>query len=194
MSNQHDKILIIDFGSASDPIDRPPRATPVCLLKFIRTTSQTNSSATYGAKGIILSGGPSSVTEGDTPRAPQAVFELAYRFWAFATACKPWPNNSAAKWKLPSTGQTTRIWFAKIRARGHTKLFDGIQDETNEHGHGLLNVWMSHGDSVSRPARGFHADGRNRRLPNRRYGRRSASFLRVQFTRSHAHDSKAKRF
>lgn len=72
----HQKILILDFGSqVTQLIARRVREAKVfCEIHpydvsedFIRN---------YGAKGIILSGGPNSVTEGDTPRAPKIVFEL----------------------------------------------------------------------------------------------------------------------
>jgi len=72
----HSKILILDFGSqVTQLIARRVREAGVFSEvhpydvsdEFIRES---------GAAGIILSGGPSSVTEGDTPRAPQAVFEL----------------------------------------------------------------------------------------------------------------------
>ena len=57
---------------------------------------------------------------------------------------------------MPSTGtpsdQTT---YAEIRAHGHSKLLEGIEDRVNAEGHGLLDVWMSHGDRVSALPEGF---------------------------------------
>ena len=76
----HSRILILDFGSqVTQLIARRVREAGVFSEvhpydvsdEFIREYAQDGS-----LRGIILSGGPNSVTEGDTPRAPQAVFEL----------------------------------------------------------------------------------------------------------------------
>ena len=76
MSNHHDKILIIDFGSqVTQLIARRVRDAGV-FAEIYPYDVTPEFVANYGAKGIILSGGPNSVTEGDTPRAPQIVFEL----------------------------------------------------------------------------------------------------------------------
>ena len=52
-------------------------------------------------------------------------------------------------------GHTREFGYAEVRARGHTRLLDGIEDRRNEEGHGLLNVWMSHGDKVVAMPPGF---------------------------------------
>jgi GMP synthase-like glutamine amidotransferase len=97
MTMSHQKILILDFGSqVTQLIARRVREAKVfCEIhpydvseEFIRN---------YGAKGIILSGGPSSVTEGDTPRAPKSCSNWAFRCSASATACRPWRSSWAAR-------------------------------------------------------------------------------------------------
>ena len=76
---------------------------------------------------------------------PSSVLEC--RCWASATACRPWRSNWAERSRA---GHTREFGHAEVRARGHTRLLKGIEDRRNEEGHGLLNVWMSHGDTVSR--------------------------------------------
>ena len=71
----HSKILILDFGSPSNAIDRSPRARFWRFSEVYPYDVSDEFIRNYGAAGIILSGGPSGVTEGDTPRAPLAVFD-----------------------------------------------------------------------------------------------------------------------
>src|SRR5512143_1835571 len=117
----HCRILILDFGAQyTQLIARRLRETHVyCEIHpydvdpaFIRA---------FAPNGIVLSGGPNSVTEGDTPRAPDLVWTLG----------------------------------AAVRARGHSALVRGIEDRRNAAGHGLLDVWMSHGDKVTALPPGF---------------------------------------
>ena len=50
---------------------------------------------------------------------------------------------------------TREFGYAEVRARGHTRLFDGIEDFRTAEGHGMLKVWMSHGDKVTELPPGF---------------------------------------
>jgi GMP synthase (glutamine-hydrolysing) len=102
--------------------------------------------------GIILSGGPSSVTEGDAPRAPQVVFELGVPVLGI---CYGMQTMAAQLGGEVEVGLVREFGYAEIRARGHSKLFRDIQDRNNEAGHGLLDVWMSHGDKVTLMPPGF---------------------------------------
>src|SRR5471030_996846 len=87
----HSKILILDFGSqVTQLIARRVRDSGVFSEVFPYDVSD-EFVRNYGAAGVILSGSHSSTLEGDAPRAPDAVFELACRCWASATACRPWP-------------------------------------------------------------------------------------------------------
>ena len=67
--------------------------------------------------------------------------------------------------------------YAEVRARGHTALLDGINDFVTDEGHGMLKVWMSHGDKVLEMPPGFKLMGSTRQLPDRRHGRRRAPLL-----------------
>ena len=148
----HQKILILDFGSQySQLIARCVRESHVyCELhpfdvgdEFIRD---------FKPAGIILSGGPNSVTEGDAPRAPQAVFELGVPVLGI---CYGMQTMAAQLGGEVEIGLVREFGYAEIRVRGHSKLFRDIQDRNNEAGHGLLDVWMSHGDKVTLLPPGF---------------------------------------
>jgi GMP synthase (glutamine-hydrolysing) len=92
------------------------------------------------------------VTEGDAPRAPQVVFELGVPVLGI---CYGMQTMAAQLGGEVEVGLVREFGYAEIRARGHSKLFRDIQDRNNEAGHGLLDVWMSHGDKVTLMPPGF---------------------------------------
>ena len=148
----HSKILILDFGSqVTQLIARRVREAGVFSEvhpydvsdEFIRNS---------GAAGIILSGGPSSVTEGDTPRAPQAVFEIGVPVLGI---CYGMQTMAAQLGGKVENGKVREFGYAEVRARGHTALLNGISDFVTAEGHGMLKVWMSHGDKVIDMPSGF---------------------------------------
>ncbi|SNX28312.1 GMP synthase (glutamine-hydrolyzing) [Polynucleobacter meluiroseus] len=150
----HDKILILDFGSqVTQLIARRVRDAKVyseihpydCDPEFIRRFVENE-----GCKGIILSGGPSSVTEADSPRAPQAVFELGVPVLGICYGMQTMATQLGGSVdSAESLGKAREFGYAEVRAHGHTDLLKGIQDFSTSEGHGILKVWMSHGDSVT---------------------------------------------
>jgi len=174
----HQKILILDFGSQyTQLIARRVRETQVyCELhpydvgdEFIRA---------FQPSGIILSGGPNSVTEGDTPRAPQVVFELGVPVLGI---CYGMQTMAAQLGGTVENGVVREFGYAEIRARGHSKLFLNIQDRTNSAGHGLLDVWMSHGDKVTTLPPGFMVIASNDATPIAGMADEARRFYAVQF-------------
>jgi len=148
----HAKILILDFGSqVTQLIARRVRDAGVFSEVFPHDVSDAFVRE-YGAVGIILSGGPSSVTEGDTPRAPQAVFELGVPVLGI---CYGMQTMAAQLGGVVENGVSREFGYAEVRARGQMALFDGIADHTSNDGHDLLKVWMSHGDKVVTMPPGF---------------------------------------
>ncbi|BCZ77581.1 GMP synthase [glutamine-hydrolyzing] [Paraburkholderia terrae] len=148
----HDKILILDFGSqVTQLIARRIREAHVLSEihphdvsdEFIREFKPT---------GIILSGGPNSVTESDTPRAPQAVFEAGVPVLGICYGMQTMAEQLGGK---VETGHLREFGYAEVRARNHTSFLDGIQDFATSEGHGMLKVWMSHGDKVLEMPAGF---------------------------------------
>ncbi|MEZ5661576.1 MAG: glutamine-hydrolyzing GMP synthase [Burkholderiaceae bacterium] len=152
----HDKILIIDFGSqVTQLIARRVRELQV----FCEIHPYDDAEATLAAwsgdgslRGIILSGGPASATIDETPRAPSAVFDAGVPVLGI---CYGMQTMAAQLGGRVHASSHREFGFARVRARGHTKLLDGIEDARNDQGHGLLDVWMSHGDKVTEMPPGF---------------------------------------
>jgi GMP synthase (glutamine-hydrolysing) len=152
----HSKILILDFGAQyTQLIARRLRETHVyCEIHpydvgddFVRG---------FAPKGIVLSGGPKSVTEGDTPRAPASVWSLGVPVLGI---CYGMQTMAAQLGGAVEQGRVREFGYAEVRARGHSALLKGIEDRRNAEGHGLLDVWMSHGDKVTALPPGFKAIG-----------------------------------
>jgi GMP synthase (glutamine-hydrolysing) len=152
----HAKILILDFGSqVTQLIARRVRDAGVFSEVFPHDVSD-EFVRNYGAAGVILSGGPNSVTDGDTPRAPQAVFELGVPVLGI---CYGMQTMAAQLGGVVENGLVREFGYAEVRARGHTTLLDGIADYTTAEGQGMLKVWMSHGDKVVEMPPGFKLMG-----------------------------------
>ena len=186
---QHEKILILDFGAQySQLIARRVRESHVyCELHpfdvdeaFIRR---------FAPRGIILSGGHASVTEGDTPRAPDVVFELGVPVLGI---CYGMQTMAAQLGGQVEQGSVREFGYAEIRARGHSRLFRDIQDRTNAEGHGLLDVWMSHGDRVVCLPEGFKVIASNEATPMAAMADETRCFYGVQFHPEVTHTSQGK--
>lgn len=95
---------------------------------------------------MILSGGPNSVYEALNWKAPQAVFELGVPVLGICYGMQTMAEQLGGK---VESSTKREFGYAELRARGHSRLFQGIQDRSNDQGHGLLDVWMSHGDKVT---------------------------------------------
>ena len=147
------KILILDFGSQyTQLIARRIREIGVyCEIYSCECTEEEVKQ--FAPKGIILSGGPESVTGGDTPRAPQVVFELGVPVLGICYGMQTMTEQMGGKVE-PSDHR--EFGYAQIRARGHSRLLTDIEDHTSAEGFGLLDVWMSHGDRVVDLPKGFN--------------------------------------
>jgi len=174
----HDKILILDFGAQySQLIARRVREAKVyCELhpcdvsdSFVRE---------FAPRGVILSGGPASVYEDATPKAPEAVFKLGVPVLGI---CYGMQTMAAQLGGQVENSRVREFGYAEIRARGHSKLLDGIQDRINGEKHGLLDVWMSHGDKVTAMPPGFKIIASNDSTPIAGMADESRGFYGVQF-------------
>jgi GMP synthase (glutamine-hydrolysing) len=174
----HSRILILDFGAQyTQLIARRLRESHVyCEIHpfdvddaFVRD---------FAPKGIILSGGPNSVTEGDTPRAPAAVWSQGVPVLGI---CYGMQTMAAQLGGKVETGHVREFGYAQVRARGHSALFKGLQDHTNVDGHGLLDVWMSHGDKVTALPEGFKLIGSSDACAIAAMADESRHFYAVQF-------------
>ena len=151
----HQKILILDFGSqVTQLIARRIREAHVyCEVHPCDVSSDwiRQYAADGQLKGIILSGSHASVYEVDD-RAPDAVFQLGVPVLGICYGMQTMAMQLGGQVE----GSNTREFgYAEVRARGHTRLLDGIQDFHAPEGHGMLKVWMSHGDKVTTLPEGF---------------------------------------
>jgi GMP synthase (glutamine-hydrolysing) len=153
---QHDKILILDFGSqVTQLIARRVREAHVYSEVHPCDVSDAwirEYAADGRLKGVILSGSHASVYEDTTDKAPQAVFELGVPVLGICYGMQTMAHQLGGK---VEGGHKREFGFAAVRARGHTELLRDIADYTTEQGHGMLNVWMSHGDKVVEMPPGF---------------------------------------
>lgn len=174
----HDKILILDFGAQYVQLiaRRVREAGIYCELHPFDVSNEFIKE--FNPKGIILSGGPNSVIDAETPRAPQAVFELGVPVLGICYGMQTMAEQLGGK---VENGRVREFGYAEIRARGHSKLFDGIQDRGNKEGHGLLDVWMSHGDKVIELPAGFKIIASNESTPIAGMADEARSFYAVQF-------------
>ena len=185
----HQKILILDFGSqVSQLIARRVREQQVyCELHpfdvseaFIRE---------FNPCGIILSGGPNSVYEAQEWKAPQVVFGLGIPVLGICYGMQTMAQQLGGK--VESSGKR-EFGYAEIRAHGHSELFKGVQDRSNDAGHGLLDVWMSHGDKVTVLPDGFKVIASNDSCPIAAMADETRKFYAVQFHPEVTHTRKGK--
>ena len=156
MSMSHQKILILDFGSqVTQLIARRVREAHVyCEVHPCDVSSDwVKAFAADGMlKGVILSGSHASVYEESTDRAPDAVFELGIPVLGICYGMQTMAQQLGGK---VASGQTREFGYAEVRAHGHTRLLNDLADFITPEGHGMLKVWMSHGDKVVDMPPGF---------------------------------------
>ena len=147
-----DKVLILDFGSQyTQLIARRVRELGVYneIYPFDLDEAVIRR---FNPNAVILSGGPESVTGSNSWRAPDIVFQLGVPALGICYGMQTMAQQLGGQVGASSLRE---FGYAKVRARGHSRLLRDIQDETNAQGHGLLDVWMSHGDKVDELPAGF---------------------------------------
>ena len=148
----HDKILILDFGSqVTQLIARRVREAGVYCEVHPNDVSD-DFVRDFGAKGVILSGSHASTYEAHDLRAPQAVYGLNVPVLGI---CYGMFTMAVQLGGQVEASDKREFGYAELRARGHTKLLQGIADFSTPDGHGMLKVWMSHGDKVTAMPPGF---------------------------------------
>ena len=152
---QHHKILILDFGSqVTQLIARRVREAHVyCEVHPCDVSNDwlRQYAADGTLKGIILSGSHASVYEVDD-KAPDAVFELGLPVLGICYGMQTMAQQLGGK---VEAGRTREFGYAEVRARGHSALLRDLADFHTPEGHGMLKVWMSHGDKVTALPPGF---------------------------------------
>jgi GMP synthase (glutamine-hydrolysing) len=177
----HSKILILDFGSqVTQLIARRVREAHVfCEVHPCDVSSDwVREYAKDGSlKGVILSGSHASVYEVDD-RAPDAVFELGVPVLGICYGMQTMAQQLGGK---VEAGHTREFGYAEVRAHGHTELLKGIEDFATPEGHGMLKVWMSHGDKVTQLPEGFKVMASTPACPIAGMADEARKFYAVQF-------------
>ncbi|MDH5377673.1 MAG: glutamine-hydrolyzing GMP synthase [Gammaproteobacteria bacterium] len=179
MKNIHKhKILILDFGGQyTQLIARRVREIGVyCEIHPWDMDEQAIKD--FAAQGIILSGGPESVTESQPPVAPQLVFDLGVPVLGI---CYGMQTMAAQLGGKVENSDHREFGYAQVRARGHTRLLKDIEDHTTEEGYGMLDVWMSHGDRVAQVPDGFKLMASTDSAPIAGMANEEKNFYGVQF-------------
>ena len=178
----HQKILILDFGSqVTQLIARRVREAHVfCEVHPCDVTDDwVRAYARDGKlKGVILSGSHASVYEDSTDKAPQAVFELGLPVLGICYGMQTMAHQLGG---VVTSGPQREFGHANVRAHGHTALLDGIADFTTPEGHGMLQVWMSHGDKVTELPPGFKLMASTDSCPIAGMADEARHFYAVQF-------------
>ncbi|CAM8641262.1 GuaA GMP synthase, PP-ATPase domain/subunit [Burkholderiales bacterium] len=178
----HDKILILDFGSqVTQLIARRVREAHVyCEVHPCDVTDDwlREFSADGQLKGIILSGSHASVYEETTDRAPALCFQLGVPVLGICYGMQTMAQQLGGR---VETGLQREFGYAEVRARGHTALLKDIQDFVTPEGHGMLKVWMSHGDKVVELPPGFKLMASTESCPIAGMADEARQFYAVQF-------------
>jgi GMP synthase (glutamine-hydrolysing) len=174
----HQKILILDFGAQyTQLIARRVREAKVyCEIHpwdvddaFVRR---------FGAQGIILSGSHLSAYDESTAKAPGAVFDLGVPVLGICYGMQTMAQQLGGR---VEAGSVREFGYAEVRARGHARLLEGIEDYRTPESHGMLKVWMSHGDKVVELPAGFKLMASTEACPIAGMADEARRFYGVQF-------------
>jgi len=172
------RILILDFGSQyTQLIARRVREAGV-YCEIHPWDMDAGALREFRPSGIILSGGPESVTLEETPRAPQLVFELGVPVLGI---CYGMQTMAAQLGGAVEVSAHREYGYAQVRAHGHSRLLRDIEDHTSPEGYGLLDVWMSHGDRVAALPEGFKVIASTPNAPLAGMADEERRFYGVQF-------------
>ncbi|MGM0693683.1 MAG: glutamine-hydrolyzing GMP synthase [Pseudomonadota bacterium] len=173
------KILILDFGSQYTQLIAR-RVREIGVYSEVRAFDITEAEIReYAPNGIILAGGPESVTELDSPRAPRCVFEMGLPVLGICYGMQTMAEQLGG---AVEGSHVHEFGYAQIRLDAETALFRDISDHIDhETGRNLLDVWMSHGDKVSRVPSEFTVTASTPSCPIAAMAWEEKRFFGVQF-------------
>lgn len=175
--HQH-RILILDFGSQyTQLIARRVREIGV-YCEIHPYDMDENEIKAFQAKAIILSGGPETVTADTTPRASALVFELGCPVLGICYGMQTMAMQLGGQ---VESSQHCEFGYASIKLEAESRLLKGIEDHVNEQGEPLLDVWMSHGDKVTKVPAGFKIIASTDSAPIAAIADETRHFYGVQF-------------
>jgi GMP synthase (glutamine-hydrolysing) len=173
-----DRILILDFGSQyAQLIARRVRESGVfCEIRPWDVSD--NEVRVFAPRGVILSGGPESVTDAAPPRAPNAVYELGVPVLGICYGMQTMAKHLGGR-VAPSAER--EFGYAEVTVAGQSRLLYQLQDRANADGTAVLDVWMSHGDHVDAVPEGFSITASTGSIPIASMVDEKRRFYGVQF-------------
>jgi GMP synthase (glutamine-hydrolysing) len=172
------RILILDFGAQyTQLIARRVRELGVYCEIYPWDVSDAQVRA-FQPRGVILSGGPESVTDKDPPRAPVAVYKLGVPVLGICYGMQTMAQQLGGE-VTPSSER--EFGYAEVTVTGASRLLDDIEDRRNAAGNAQLDVWMSHGDRVAALPPGFVASATTATIPYAAMSDERRRFYGVQF-------------
>ncbi|MCB8887955.1 glutamine-hydrolyzing GMP synthase [Vreelandella malpeensis] len=173
------KILILDFGSQYTQLIAR-RVREIGVYSEVRAFDISEEEIReYNPNGIILAGGPESVTELESPRAPACVFEMNLPVFGICYGMQTMAEQLGGK---VEGSQQREFGYAQIQIDADNALFDGIKDHVDaESGKALLDVWMSHGDKVAKAPDTFTVTASTPSCPIAAMAWEEKQFYGVQF-------------
>ena len=147
------RILILDFGSQYTQLIAR-RVREIGVYSEVRAFDMdADEIQEFNPRGIILAGGPESVTEGESPRAPAIVYEMGVPVLGICYGMQTMAEQLGGK---VASSKLREFGYAQIKVQGNSALLHDIKDHLDgDDGAALLDVWMSHGDKVSEMPTGF---------------------------------------
>jgi len=172
------RILILDFGAQyTQLIARRVRELGVYCEIHPWDISDAQVRA-FAPRGVILSGGPESVTAADPPHAPAAVFELGVPVLGICYGMQTMAQQLGGRVAASSERE---FGYAEVTVTGASRLLDHLEDRRNAAGGCVLDVWMSHGDRVDELPPGFVATASTGTIPFAAMSDERRRFYGVQF-------------
>jgi GMP synthase (glutamine-hydrolysing) len=185
----NDKILILDFGSQyTQLIARRIREIGV-YCELLPYDVSPHFIEKFKANGIILSGGPDTVNHTGSARAPDIVFELGIPILGI---CYGMQTMAVQLGGDTNSAKKAEFGFAQVRARNHSELLRDISDEINLDGHGLLDVWMSHGIEVTKLPTDFNLIASTDNCPIAGFANEENQYYGLQFHPEVTHTKQGK--
>lgn len=178
-ANIHEhRVLILDFGSQyTQLIARRIREIGV-YCEVEPWDIEAKDVKAFGARAIILSGGPETVIGDDAPVAPDVVFDLGVPVLGICYGMQTMAQQLGGK---VISANEHEYGYAQVRAHGHTQFLKEIEDDVTPEGYGMLDVWMSHGDRVEEMPEGFKLMASTSSCPVAGMANEEKQFYGIQF-------------
>ena len=183
------RILILDFGSQyTQLIARRVREIGVyCEIRAFDISDREIRA--FNPRGVILAGGPESVTTSDSPRAPELIFELGVPVLGICYGMQTMAVQLGGKVQGSSKQE---FGYAQVTVEQQNALFKQLYDARDANDSSLLDVWMSHGDKVVELPEGFSVTASTPSCPIAAMAQEDKKFYGVQFHPEVTHTHKGK--